>query len=73
MIGSTVAKLWTADGHGVRVSSRHGEAWQSLAAGFDPVVVGPLVRGREFEPDTTAYNTGMSGSELRALFSRTAG
>jgi predicted dinucleotide-binding enzyme len=37
-------------------------------AGFDPVIVGPLVRGREFEPNSRSYNTGMSGSELRALF-----
>jgi predicted dinucleotide-binding enzyme len=36
-------------------------------AGFDPVVVGPLVRGKEFEPDTPAYNTGMSGPALRDL------
>jgi predicted dinucleotide-binding enzyme len=34
-------------------------------AGFDPVIVGPLARGKEFEPDTPTYNTGMSGRELR--------
>lgn len=34
-------------------------------AGFDPVVVGPLARGKEFEPDTKVYNTGMSGPEVR--------
>jgi hypothetical protein len=34
-------------------------------AGFDPVVVGPLVRGKEFEPDTKPYNTGMSGPQVR--------
>jgi hypothetical protein len=39
-------------------------------AGFEPVVVGPLARGREFEPDTPAYNTGMSARDLRALFNR---
>jgi predicted dinucleotide-binding enzyme len=39
-------------------------------AGFDPVIVGALARGREFEPDTRPYNTGMSGQELRRLFSR---
>jgi predicted dinucleotide-binding enzyme len=27
-------------------------------AGFDPVVVGPLARGRDFEPGTPPYNTG---------------
>ena len=39
-------------------------------AGFDPVIVGPLARGREFEPDTRPYNTGMSGPELRTLWGR---
>jgi 8-hydroxy-5-deazaflavin:NADPH oxidoreductase len=37
-------------------------------AGFDPVIVGPLARGKEFEPDTAPYNTGMSGPQLRKLF-----
>jgi 8-hydroxy-5-deazaflavin:NADPH oxidoreductase len=41
-------------------------------AGFDPVVVGPLARGKEFEPDTPAYNTGMSGRALRDLLRQTA-
>ena len=36
-------------------------------AGFDPVVVGPLARGKEFEPNTPPYNTGMNGRELRAI------
>jgi len=39
-------------------------------AGFDPVIVGSLARGKEFEPDTKPYNTGMSGPQLRALFSQ---
>jgi predicted dinucleotide-binding enzyme len=34
-------------------------------AGFDPVIVGGLARGKEFEPNTTVYNTGMSGREIR--------
>jgi predicted dinucleotide-binding enzyme len=34
-------------------------------AGFDPVPMGVLARGRDFEPDTPLYNTGMSGPELR--------
>jgi predicted dinucleotide-binding enzyme len=38
-------------------------------AGFDPVIVGVLTRGKEFEPDTWPYNTGMSGQELRRRFS----
>jgi predicted dinucleotide-binding enzyme len=36
-------------------------------AGFDPVPIEPLSRGKEFEPGTTPYNTGMSGPELRAI------
>jgi predicted dinucleotide-binding enzyme len=35
-------------------------------AGFDPVIVGPLARGREFEPGAAVYNTGMSGRDVRA-------
>jgi 8-hydroxy-5-deazaflavin:NADPH oxidoreductase len=38
-------------------------------AGFDPVIVGPLARGKEFEPGTRMYNTGKSGRELREYFS----
>jgi len=37
-------------------------------AGFDPVIVGDLARGREFEPNTPPYNTGMSGEKLRQYF-----
>jgi predicted dinucleotide-binding enzyme len=37
-------------------------------AGFDPVIVGTLARGKEFEPDTPTYNTGMSGRQLRGIF-----
>jgi predicted dinucleotide-binding enzyme len=36
-------------------------------AGFDPVIVGPLARGKEFEPDTNVYNSGMSGPQLREV------
>jgi len=38
-------------------------------AGFDPVIVGGLARGKEFEPNTPMYNTGKSGSELRNFWS----
>jgi predicted dinucleotide-binding enzyme len=41
-------------------------------AGFDLVIVGPLVRGKEFEPNTPAYDTGMSGRALRDLLRQTA-
>jgi bifunctional non-homologous end joining protein LigD len=29
-----------------------------------------VARGKEFEPDTKPYNTGMTGQELRTLFNR---
>jgi predicted dinucleotide-binding enzyme len=41
-------------------------------AGFDPVIIGPLARGKEFEPNTPAYNTGMTGNQLRTLFGERA-
>lgn len=34
-------------------------------AGFDPVVVGPLARAREFDRGTRVYVTGMTAAELR--------
>lgn len=34
-------------------------------AGFEPVLVGPLSRAREFDVGTPVYNTGMSGAEVR--------
>jgi uncharacterized membrane protein len=43
-----------------------------LCSAFTPfptaLQVGPLARGREFEPDTPPYNTGMSGRDLRRAF-----
>jgi len=36
-------------------------------AGFDPVVVGLLARGKEFEPGTKPYNSGMSGRLVRKV------
>jgi predicted dinucleotide-binding enzyme len=58
---------------GIPLASEDSGAMEIAAAlirdsGFDPVVVGPLARGKEFEPDTPPYNTGMSGSQLRQLF-----
>jgi predicted dinucleotide-binding enzyme len=38
-------------------------------AGFDPVIVGALARGKEFEPDTPMYNSGKTGPELRRFWS----
>jgi len=37
-------------------------------AGFEPVIVGELSRGKEFEPDTRPYNTGMTARQLEAIF-----
>lgn len=36
-------------------------------AGFDPVLAGPLARGKDFEPGTDVYNTGMSGPQIREV------
>jgi predicted dinucleotide-binding enzyme len=65
----------TGDRVGIPLASDYAEALDTAAAlvrdaGFDPVVVGPLARGKEFEPDTKPFNTGMSGQELRTLFNR---
>lgn len=35
-------------------------------AGFDPVIVGPLDRSREFDYGAAVYNTSMSGPDVRA-------
>jgi predicted dinucleotide-binding enzyme len=34
-------------------------------AGFEPVVAGALAKGRQFDPGTPAYNSGMRASALR--------
>jgi predicted dinucleotide-binding enzyme len=39
-------------------------------AGFDPVIVGPLARGKEFEPNTRVYNTGLSGPDVRRALTK---
>ena len=41
-------------------------------AGFDPVIVGMLEAGRELEPGSWPYNTGMGGAELRRGFADSA-
>ena len=58
---------------GIPLAGDDREALETAAslvrdAGFDPVIAGGLERGKEFEPGTRPYNTGMSGRELRALF-----
>ena len=62
---------------GIPLAGDDRDALETVAAlvrdaGFDPVIVGALARGKEFEPDTPPYNTGMSGGDLRALFGQTA-
>ncbi len=37
----------------------------AVDAGFDPVVVGPLARAREFDRGTPVYVTGMTAAQLR--------
>ena len=63
---------------GIPLASDDPDALETAAglirdARFDPVIVGSLARGKELEPDTPPYNTGMSGQQLRTLFGRTAG
>jgi 8-hydroxy-5-deazaflavin:NADPH oxidoreductase len=58
---------------GIPLAGDDSEALDTAAglardAGLDPVIIGPLERGIEFEPETRPYNTGMSGRDLRALF-----
>jgi len=60
---------------GIPLASDDPEAMDTVAAlvrdaGFDPVIVGALGRGKEFEPDTAPYNAGMSGQQLRSIFVR---
>jgi predicted dinucleotide-binding enzyme len=58
---------------GIPLAADDAEALEIAAqlvrdAGFDPVIVGGLERGKAFEPDTPTYNTGMSGRQLREAF-----
>ena len=57
---------------GIPLAGNDREAVETVAglvrdAGFDPVIVGALPRGREFEPGTRPYNTGMSGRDVRSI------
>jgi predicted dinucleotide-binding enzyme len=58
---------------GIPLAGDNSEALEIAArladeAGFDPVIVGALARGKEFEPNTPPYNTGMNGRDLRQIF-----
>ena len=66
----------SGDRVGIPLASDDRQALETVAAlvrdaGLDPVIVGGLTRGKEFEPDTPPYNTGMSGPELRRLLDPT--
>jgi predicted dinucleotide-binding enzyme len=55
---------------GVPLASDEAEALEVVAglvrdAGFDPVIVGPLSRAREFDVGAPVYNSNMSGPEVR--------
>lgn len=67
-----------ADRIGIPLASDDKSALETAAqlvrdAGFDPVIVGPLVRGKEFEPGTRVYNTGMGGEDLRRALTPRSG
>jgi 8-hydroxy-5-deazaflavin:NADPH oxidoreductase len=55
---------------GIPLASDEAEALEVAAglvrdAGFDPVVVGPLARAREFDVGTAVYASNMSGPQVR--------
>jgi predicted dinucleotide-binding enzyme len=57
---------------GIPLASDDPEAMEIAAqlvrdAGFDPVPVGKLSRGKEFEPGTKPYNSGASGAQVRKM------
>lgn len=63
----------SGDRVGIPLASDDREALDTAAAlvrdaGFDPVIIGGLARGKEIQPGTKPYNTGMSGKDLRKLF-----
>jgi predicted dinucleotide-binding enzyme len=68
----------SSDPLGIPLASDSPEALEVASqlvrdAGFEPVVLGDLGRGKEFEPGTPVYNTGMSASALRRAFEAVAG
>ena len=60
-------------GEGSALDDLNRRVWDAVAitvtlvrdAGFDPVVVGPLARAKEFDRDTPVYVTGMTAREIR--------
>src|SRR5690606_29025314 len=63
---------------GIPIAGDDSEAVQIVSelvvdAGFDPVVVGPLSRAREFDRGTPVYVRGMTAAELREALGLPAG
>ena len=63
---------------GIPLASDHRDALEVASrlvrdAGFEPVIVGDLGRGKELEPGTRVYNTGMSAIDLRRAFAKPTG
>ncbi|MBV9671556.1 MAG: NAD(P)-binding domain-containing protein [Verrucomicrobia bacterium] len=55
---------------GIPLAGNDGEALRIVSdlvrqAGFDPVIVGPLERAKDFDFGSKVYNTGMTGAEIR--------
>ena len=68
----------TAPQVGVPLASDDPQAMEIVGglvrdAGFDPVVVGPLSRAREFDVGTPVYNSNKSGPEVRKALRLTQG
>ena len=71
-IGGTLGGLWVKAGHEVAVPlAADAEAALKIArqlvqdAGFEPVVVGPLARAKEFDTGTAVYGKALTAGELR--------
>lgn len=59
----------------VPLAGGHGPSLEAAAAlvrdaGFDPVIVGPIERSRDFDPGTAAFNHPHTASALRSLLQR---
>jgi predicted dinucleotide-binding enzyme len=67
----------SGDPVGIPLASDHPEGIEVASrlvrdAGFGPVIIGDLATGKQFEPGTRVYNTGMGVSELRRAFAKPA-
>jgi predicted dinucleotide-binding enzyme len=65
----------SGDRLGIPLAGDDAEALEVAAhlvrdAGFDPVIAGGLGRGREFEPQTRAYNTGMTAPDVQRVLAQ---